>query len=225
MTAIILAGGLGTRLRSIVKDLPKCMAPINGVPFLSYILKKLSLSGFKKVILAVGYLKESIIETYGTHFESIKIQYSVEEDPLGTGGAIINALNLVKDDYFFVLNGDTYFDIDYKLMFNRKSGFLLASKKMNDVSRYGNLIITNNIINSFGEKGSTGSGFINGGIYLIKKNFLKDFTLQNKFSFEKDFLEKNVKLGKFHTLSFDKLFIDIGIPSDFELAQKLLRYE
>jgi len=225
MTAIILAGGLGTRLRSVIKHLPKCMAPINGIPFLSFILKKLSLSGFKVVILAVGYMKEVIIDTYKSKFENIEIHYSIEEEPLGTGGAILKAVKLVKDDYFFVLNGDTYFDVDLKIMFNYKSDFLLASKKMNDVSRYGNLIIENNIIKSFGEKGSFGEGFINGGVYLIYKDFLKTFTFPLKLSFEKDFLEKYVALGLFHNLTFDNLFIDIGIPSDFELAQSLIKYE
>ncbi len=225
MTAIVLAGGLGTRLRSVVKDMPKCMASINGIPFLSFILRKLSLNGFKKVILAVGYLKEVIVETYGSNFENMKIQYSIEETPLGTGGAILKAINLVNDEYFFVLNGDTYFDLDFNYMFNHKVKFLIASKKMDDVSRYGSLIFENNIIRAFGEKGSFGSGYINGGVYLIYKDFFKSFTFPTKFSFEKDFLELYVNLGKFYNLSFDGLFIDIGTPSDFELAQKLLKYE
>jgi D-glycero-alpha-D-manno-heptose 1-phosphate guanylyltransferase len=225
MTAIILAGGLGTRLRSVINDLPKCMAPINGVPFLSYILKKLSLSGFKKVILAVGYLKNLIIDYYGFNFENIIIQYSIEDEPLGTGGAILKASNLVNDDYYFVLNGDTYFDLDFELMFKNKSNFLIASKKMHDVSRYGSLEIESNIIKAFCEKGRTGIGFINGGVYLIRKFFLNSFSLPIKFSFEKDFLEKKVKLLQFRTLSSDNLFIDIGVPNDFDLAQSLLKYE
>jgi len=225
MTAIILAGGLGTRLRSVIKDLPKCMAPINGVPFLSYILKKLSLSGFKKVILAVGYLKESIIDYYGFNFENIIIQYSIEDEPLGTGGAIFKASKLVYDDYFFVLNGDTYFDLDFESMVRNKSNLLIASKKTNDVSRYGSLIIETNIVKAFGEKGGTGVGIINGGIYLIKKAYLSSFTFPNKFSFEKDFLEMNLEFNQFTTLTFDNFFIDIGIPSDLKLAQSLLKYE
>lgn len=225
MTAVVLAGGLGTRLRSVVKDIPKCMAPINGIPFLSFILKKLSLNGFKKVILAVGYLKEMIIETYGSNFENMSIQYSIEEDPLGTGGAILKAVNLVNDDYFFVLNGDTYFDLDFKYMFQHRSKFLLASKKVDDVSRYGSLSFEKNLVKSFGEKGCTGSGYINGGVYFIYKDFLKGFPFSTKFSFEKDFLEVYVKLGQFHYLTFNSLFIDIGIPSDFEKAQRLLKYE
>ncbi len=225
MTAIILAGGLGTRLRSVLKDVPKCMAPINGIPLLSYILKKLSLSGFNTVILAVGYLKELIIDKYGSNFENMKIQYSIEDEPLGTGGAILKASYLIKDDYFFVLNGDTYFDLDYELMFTKKSDFLIASKKINDVSRYGRLVIEANIITAFVEKGINGIGYINGGIYLIRKTFLNGFSFPNKFSFEKDFLEKNVNKKKFMALNFDGLFIDIGIPDDYLLAQSLLTYE
>lgn len=225
MTAVVLAGGLGTRLRSVVKDIPKCMAPINGIPFLSFILRKLSLNGFKSVILAVGYLKDVIINTYGSTFENMKIQYSIEENPLGTGGAIFKAVNLVNDDYFFVLNGDTFFDLDFKLMFKHKSNFLLASKKIEDVSRYGSLTVENNTIKSFGEKGNIGSGYINGGVYLINKNYLKSFSFPIKFSFEMDFLEIYVKLGEFHQFTSEGFFIDIGIPSDFKLAQNLLKYE
>jgi D-glycero-alpha-D-manno-heptose 1-phosphate guanylyltransferase len=225
MTAIILAGGLGTRLRSVVKDLPKCMAPINGIPFLSYILMKLSKSGFKRVILAVGYLKEVIISTYGSKFENIDIQYSIEEDPLGTGGAILKGFSLVKDEYAFALNGDTYFDINFNEMVTKKSNFVIASKKIEDVQRYGHLLVENNIVKGFGEKGNKGYGYINGGIYFINKGFLNSFNLPNRFSFEKDFLERYVSLAKFRTIVFQDLFIDIGIPIDFELAQTLLKYE
>lgn len=225
MTAIILAGGLGTRLRSVVKDLPKCMAQINGIPFLSYILRKLSISGFKKVILAVGYLNEIIIETYGYKFENIEIYYSIENEPLGTGGAILRSLDAITDDYFYVLNGDTYFDIDFKKMFIKKSNFIIASKEIEDVSRYGNIQFENNIIKAFGEKGSKGKGYINGGVYFINRRFLNGFSFPRKFSFEKDFLERNVILRHFNVITFNDLFIDIGIPSDYELAQNLLRYE
>jgi D-glycero-alpha-D-manno-heptose 1-phosphate guanylyltransferase len=225
MTAIILAGGLGTRLRSVINDLPKCMAPINGIPFLSYILKKMSKSGFKKIIIAVGYLNEIIISRFGTKFENIEIQYSIEQEPLGTGGAILKALSMVNDDYFFVLNGDTFFDINFSEMFTYKSNFLIASKEIDDVSRYGNLLIEKNLIIGFGEKGTKGKGSINGGIYLIKKSFIEKFPFPTKFSFENYFLEKNANSRMFNVFPSGTFFIDIGVPQDLELAQKLLIYE
>lgn len=116
MQAIILAGGFGTRLKSMVSAVPKPMAPVNGRPFLSYLLDNLNNYGFQKVVLAVGYQKESIINFYKNRYKNIAIQYSVEEEPLGTGGCLKQAMELIDEDYVFVLNGDTMFDINYHEM-------------------------------------------------------------------------------------------------------------
>jgi D-glycero-alpha-D-manno-heptose 1-phosphate guanylyltransferase len=227
MTAIILAGGFGTRLSSVISNVPKSMAPINDIPFLSYILNQLSNSGFKKVILAVGYLKESIISFFGHNFKHLELVYSIEEEPLGTGGAIIKALSQVKDEYFFVLNGDTFFDIRFLEMAQIPlTDIIIASKFVNDVSRYGKLIVNeNNIVKEFKEKGSNSDGLINGGIYYVRKSFIQSFTFAKRFSWEKDFLERFVLNNFFRVLKFEGYFIDIGIPEDYLTAQKVLVYE
>jgi len=227
MTAIILAGGFGTRLSSVISNVPKSMAPINDIPFLSYILNQLSNSGFKRVILAVGYLKESVISFFGHNFKHLELVYSIEEEPLGTGGAIIKALSQVKDEYFFVLNGDTFFDIRFLEMAQIPlTDIIIASKFVNNVSRYGKLIVNeNNIVKEFKEKGSNSDGLINGGIYFIRKSFIQSFTFPTKFSWEKDFLERFVLNNFFKVLKFDGYFIDIGIPEDYLTAQKVLVYE
>lgn len=225
MTAIILAGGLGTRLKSVINDLPKCMAPINQIPFLTYLLKKLSFSGFKKVILCVSYLKEKVIEYYGDNFENIEIVYSVEESPLGTGGAIIQALKSVTEEYAFVLNGDTYFDIDFKRMIDINKDFVIAANYVDDVSRYGELIVKEDVVINFLEKGTKKKGLINGGIYYFNKSFLLKFQFQKIFSWEKEFLEKHYSKLLFHCVSFSSVFIDIGVPLDYLRAQDLLTNE
>jgi D-glycero-alpha-D-manno-heptose 1-phosphate guanylyltransferase len=219
MTAIILAGGLGTRLSSVINNIPKCMAPINRIPFLSYLLNKLDKSGFKTIIMAVGYLSEYIINYYGNTYKGLKIIYSIEKEPLGTGGAIINAIQYIKDGFFFVINGDTYFDINFREMYDISKNFIIASKYLSNVSRYGKLNVDNNTLNSFTEKGLNSNGLINGGIYFINKSFLMNFNFPLKFSWENDFLHKYVSKKMFNVSLFDNNFIDIGIPEDYQLAQ------
>lgn len=221
---LILAGGLGTRLRTIVKDIPKPMALIKGKPFLEYILKFLQKKGVKKVILSVGYKKESIISYFGNKYLDINIKYAIEEKPLGTGGAILNALELIDSKNFFILNGDTYFDISFNMMKNfyesNDADLVIALKYLNNSQRYGKVIINRKFrIIGFIEKGEQSEGFINGGIYLIKKSILESLSFPEIFSFEKDFLEKYYKEFKFYGLPFDSYFIDIGVPEDYERAQ------
>jgi D-glycero-alpha-D-manno-heptose 1-phosphate guanylyltransferase len=218
MEAIILSGGLGTRLRGTIENLPKSMAPIRGVPFLSLLLNQLSSKGFTKVILAVGYLGEKIEVYYGTKFGNLDLVYSHEEKPIGTGGAIIRALAYTKSNYVYVLNGDTFFDVEFSRS-DRTKSVKIYCKHMQDVSRYGSLNIRNNRVVEFKEKGPIDSGYINGGVYLINRFLFSDYKLPNKFSFEKDFLEKYTQRISIETEISDGYFIDIGIPSDYEKAQ------
>lgn len=224
MQAIILAGGFGTRLQEVVSNVPKPMAPINSKPFLEYILEELYKHNFTKVILAVGYKKECIINYFGNKYKTINIVYSMEDEPLGTGGCIMRALNLVDDDYVFVLNGDTFFKIDYKKMASFQS-LTIACKKMHKFSRYGQVVVNNGIINCFKEKEYIEEGYINGGIYYLPKNIFSKYKLGNKFSIEKDFFEPYVNFLKIRAFLSDGYFIDIGIPSDYEKAQKELKNE
>ncbi|MGH2267808.1 D-glycero-D-manno-heptose 1-phosphate guanosyltransferase [Campylobacter taeniopygiae] len=214
MKAIILCGGFGTRLKSVIKDIPKPMAPINNKPFLEFIFTYLKKQKINEIILAVSYKYEIIQEYFKNEFLDIKVRYSIEKEPLGTGGAIKQALELVKEDCL-VLNGDTFFDIDLTKMKLDKSKICLALKKMNDFDRYGSVELDKmgNII-SFKEKQYLKQGFINGGIYLISKDIFQDFHLESKFSFE-EFLQENYKNLKARAEIFEDYFIDIGIPEDY----------
>ncbi len=221
MQAIVLAGGLGTRLRSVVQDLPKPMAPINGKPFLAFVLEYLKKQGITEIILSVSYKYELIQEYFKDEFYGIKIHYNIEKELLGTGGAIKDALKLVKKEAY-VLNGDTFFDIDLKKLVLNSSKICIALKQMQNFDRYGTINIDNQrIVTSFEEKVFKKQGLINGGIYLLKKDIFDKFSLEEKFSFE-EFLQKNHKSLKIQTRIFNDYFIDIGMPEDY---QKFLLFQ
>lgn len=225
-TAIILAGGYGTRLQSVVSDLPKPMAPVNGQPFLDYQLQYLKSYGFKKVVLSIGYLSEKISEHYGASFKGMQLFYAKEEVPLGTGGGIRMALEQCFDENIFVLNGDSFFDVNPDLFFkkhNEKSAeFSLALRKVDDTSRYDAIEKdTDNRVISFNEKNGTSKpGTINGGIYILNKKIFFENTVENiNFSIEKDFFEKRLNDLAIYGFEFDGYFLDIGIPEDYNKAQ------
>ncbi|EAK0364651.1 D-glycero-D-manno-heptose 1-phosphate guanosyltransferase [Campylobacter jejuni] len=214
MQAIILCGGLGTRLKSVIKDIPKPMAPINHKPFLEFIFEYLKKQGIKEVILAVSYKYEVIKEYFKDEFLGIKIKYSIEKEPLGTGGAIKETLKFVKNEAY-VLNGDTFFDIDLSKLKLNESKICLALKQMNDFDRYGTVNVDEqDLVISFEEKVFKKQGLINGGIYLLTKDIFNDFALQEKFSFE-EFLQENYNNLKARAEIFDDYFIDIGVPEDY----------
>ena len=222
MEAIILAGGMGTRLQSVVADVPKCMAPVAGKPFIYYIFDALEKAGFTHIILSLGYKHEVVEEWVKNCAASMKVSFVVEETPLGTGGGVKFALSRVEGKEVFVLNGDTFFDIDYFQMLalhrNTKVVATLALKEMEDFSRYGAVDMdgTNRILR-FHEKQYCKSGLINGGIYLIGKEALDE--MPEKFSIEKDFFEEEVSSGRLVGFLSNGYFIDIGIPEDYAKAQ------
>jgi len=222
MEVIVLAGGMGTRLRELVKDVPKPMAPIKGKPFLVYLINWIILFQVKKIVFAVGYKADIIKEYFGDSFHDIPIVYVEEKQPLGTGGAITNALNYVAGAQVTIINGDTYFPIDLELFnaFHQKSGSQLsiALKEMTDFERYGSVDISGNTIIGFQEKQPIEKGFINGGIYIVNKAFLQNLNLPSQFSFEQTVLEKEVLTGKLKAMAFSDPFIDIGVPVDYKKA-------
>lgn len=225
-SAIILAGGLGTRLRSVITDLPKCMAPVNGTPFLGYVIRHLQSEGISEFIFSVGYLHESIVE-YVNKIPGIISRFSIEEEPLGTGGGIRMACGMVKDKTVLVCNGDTLFNIDIiKLLADHErfsADCSLSLKLMTNFDRYGVVELNTDFsVKLFKEKQWYDSGLINGGVYAINVlQFLKE-DLPNKFSFEKDYLEKYYSSRRLFGVIQDKYFIDIGIPADYQLAQQEL---
>lgn len=219
--AVILCGGLGTRLRSVIKDIPKPMAPVGNKPFLSFVLEYLKKQGIKRVVLAVSYKYEIIQEYFGNSYLGMDIVYSIEPTPLGTGGAINMSLKEIKNDSCYVLNGDTFFDILLSELSLNDSKICLALKHKLNFDRYGSISINKNgYITSFNEKKFTENGLINGGIYLLSKDIFYSFNLPNKFSFE-EFLQNNFLSLNATTKVFDDYFIDIGIPQDYNEFCKL----
>ena len=225
-TAIILAGGMGTRLKTIISDLPKPMAPIMNVPFLTYQLNYLKHFGIKKVIFSVGYLSEKIIAHYNQSFENINIEYSIEKNPLGTGGGIRMAMSNLNEDLVLILNGDSFFDLNleqfYNLHLEQKAEFSLALRYVNNSERYGNIEFnSSHQITSFIEKNQLNqSGYINAGVYILSKKLYLQNTKPNiNFSIEKDFFEKQLNQLIIKGFEFKDYFIDIGIPEDYLKAQ------
>lgn len=225
MTIIILAGGLGTRLKSVVQDLPKPMASVNGKPFLVYLLEYVSHFSPKEIILSVGYKWETIQAYFGEMYQNIPIRYCVEEIPLGTGGGIKKAVEIAENEQVCILNGDTFFGVNLQKMeaFHHKnnSDLTIAVRKMENFDRYGTILFgeMGNITN-FAEKKALEEGYINGGIYFLRKSFLLEKNLPEKFSFETEIMEKGYKENVFFAYQGDEnqYFIDIGIPEDYAKA-------
>ncbi len=222
--AVILAGGFGTRLQSVVTDVPKPMAPVNSKPFLQYILDYCIKQGIEKIVLSTGYKHEVIFSFFGTQYNTLQIQYAHEQEPLGTGGGIQFALKKCKDENVVVLNGDTFFDVDLQELegqhIKAQSEFSIAAKKMYHFNRYGIIQTIENRITAFEEKRAVDEGIINAGVYIIKRQKFLDLQLPSKFSMEKDYMEKFFSSKPFYAFEFDGYFIDIGIPEDYEKVQR-----
>lgn len=223
---IVLAGGKGTRLQSVVKDLPKPMAPIGKIPFLIVLLNHLHQKGINEFILSVGYKKEIIMDYIKLDDYPYTISFSEEDEALGTGGAISQALQHINSDYVLAVNGDTFFDIDLLDFVNQsmKMDFAcsIALHRINQGNRYGEVIIDDKSIIKFTEKKPVTDGLINGGIYLLNTTKFTQKSLGTSFSFETDYLEKHVNEGEFIGFEQKGYFIDIGIPEDYRKAQNEL---
>jgi len=223
--AIILAGGLGTRLRSAVPDLPKCMAPVNGKPFIGYVIDYLQKQGVDKFILSLGYKSEAIIEYINKDYPALNVQFAIEKEPLGTGGAIYLSCTKATEKNVLVTNGDTMFNVNLNALLDRhnetSSDCTLSLKPMHDFDRYGVVELNDDYsIASFKEKQHYKTGLINGGLYVLNvTNFLAE-SFPEKFSFEKDYMEALYLKRKMSGLIQDAYFIDIGIPQDYLQAQK-----
>jgi D-glycero-alpha-D-manno-heptose 1-phosphate guanylyltransferase len=220
MECIVLAGGLGTRLRSLVYNIPKCMAPISSQPFLYFILKYLERQGITHVILSLGY-KHEVVENYICENEwNFSFSFSVEDKPLGTGGAIKQALKYSNENNVWIINGDTFFNVDMVNMFNEhltiNADVSIALKKLTNFNRYGILKIDDkNRVISFNEKENCHIGLINGGIYLFNKRCDLFGISDEKFSFETDILKKITSNTYIHGYISNGYFIDIGVPDDY----------
>jgi len=223
--AIILAGGFGTRLQPVVQDVPKSMATVSGRPFLSYLLDFLLRYGVGKSVLAVGYKHRVIMDYYGDRYQAMELAYSVEEEPLGTGGAIRQALPVVETAEALVLNGDTYFAVNLDALYHwhreRTARVTIALKQMVQYDRYGSIETdSDGRIRRFTEKEYRETGYINGGVYLLDRQYFLEQPLPEAFSFEHDFMERRYEHAGFYGFPGEAFFIDIGIPADYKKACK-----
>lgn len=212
-------------MKDYLPDIPKPMADINGKPFLELILGYLERQKLNRIILSVGYKHKVIQDYFKNQYRTLKIDYSIEQEPLGTGGAIKKAIQLCERNYFAILNGDTFFLVDLRKTFYKfmaaRCELMMFLKPMKNFDRYGTVVLgEENKVVGFNEKQKTELGNINGGIYFTSKSIFNDTQLPEKFSFEKDFLEKYCKQKFFYGHLVDTFFIDIGIPEDYERAKK-----
>jgi D-glycero-alpha-D-manno-heptose 1-phosphate guanylyltransferase len=224
--AIVLAGGLGTRLRSVVTDLPKPLAPVAGRPFLAHLLDQLAAGGLRRVILATGYMSEKIEQTIGKRWAGMDIVYSKESEPLGTGGAIHLAAMLLQGDGVHLANGDTFLRYDLRAIERtvQRGGATLgiALAKVEDVGRYGAVEVNNGRVTAFREKGGHGRGLINAGSYFLTATGIAGLPdEEGAYSFESRVLLPSAQSGQVAAFDDTSDFIDIGVPDDYARAQHL----
>jgi len=223
MEAIVLAGGLGTRLAGRLNGVPKPMVSIAGRPFLEVLLKQLKRAGCERVVLSVGHLHNVIQDFFGASFNGMHLEYAIESVPLGTGGAIRLALQQAQEEFVLVLNGDTFLDADYKALLRfhaiEQSSLTIAIAHVANAARYGRMQVNDNRIVGFEEKGHSGPGWINAGAYAIGRNFEWPLALPEKFSFEFDILSPEI--GRLLPAAYpvNGFFLDIGLPEDLDRAQ------
>lgn len=222
MEAIVLAGGFGTRLRKVVPDLPKPMAPVAGQPFLEILLRALAQKGFSRIILSLGFMADKVVSHFGATFAGMELVYQIEDSPLGTGGAVRQALARCNEDHVFVFNGDTFLDLevgDVEAQWQIHHVPIIVAREVSDTARYGRLDTLDGRVIGFSEKGTTGSGLINAGCYVLPVSILNEFVLGQAFSLENDFLAKTVGEQRTDVFVTRGHFIDIGVPEDYARAQ------
>lgn len=223
--AIILAGGIGSRLQSVVNDRPKCMALVNQKPFISYLIAYLVGQGIEKIIFSLGFKYQMVEEFLKRNYSNLNYLAVVEPEPLGTGGAIQLALKSATEKDVLICNGDTFFKADVSELSAFHSLLdaecTIALKPMIQFDRFGAVELDGNSkVRLFREKQFRESGLINGGVYVIKRETFLDEQLPEKFSFEQNYLEKKVsEQGQIFGCIQDVFFIDIGIPEDYARAQ------
>jgi D-glycero-alpha-D-manno-heptose 1-phosphate guanylyltransferase len=218
---LILAGGFGTRLKSLVSNVPKPLAPVCGKPFLMHLLENLYASGAREFICLLHYEADAIKEmlsdlTNDNDLRGIKVKSLVEDMPLGTGGSIMNAINVLNiDESFLVINADTWLGYGFKEL-SLSSPNSIAAVSVEDCSRYGALIVNNGKIERFLEKKSSyGNGLINAGLYHLSPDIFNQVLDDTTFSLETDIFPSIVDMGKLSAIEINTDFIDIGVPEDY----------
>lgn len=220
MECICLAGGLGTRLQPVLPDTPKCLAPIGDRAFLDILLQQLKRQGARRVILSLGYLHETVLSHIHNREYNIHIDVSIETEPLGTAGALRKALATAVEGHVIVVNGDTYFDVDCQQLLDfhqsASADVTLSLKRLHNFDRYGRVEVLEGRVTGFHEKTYCPEGLVNGGVYAVRK----DIQLPERGSFEKDYLAQPGH--QLYGREEAGLFIDIGVPDDYQRAQHVL---
>lgn len=224
MQAIILAGGFGTRLQAAVPDVPKPMAPVAGRPFLGWLLEYMAGQGVTRAVLCVHHQAASIMRYFGARYAGIALHYSIEERPLGTGGAIRYALHALDSGQpVLVLNGDSLVELDYRRMLARhrkqRRRLTMAATVVPDASRYSALDVKQGIIRRFAVVGDAAPAAVSVGFYVASPELFDGFSLPTAFSFERDFLARHVPRIEPAVYAPVHYFIDIGVPTDYIRAQ------
>lgn len=222
ITAAILAGGLGTRLRSVLPDRQKVVAQVGGKPFLSYLLAWLEASGVGEVVLCAGYRAGDLREVVGSRHGGMKIHHSVEPSPLGTGGALRHARPFLSSDPVLVMNGDSFCPVDLPRLLSwhgeRKSLATMVVVEVPDTGRYGAVELDDRgEIVAFREKGGSGRGVVNAGIYLLSRFVVDRLPDTTPLSLEQEVFPHLIGRG-LHGYPVPGPFVDIGVPSDLARA-------
>lgn len=224
MKAIVLAGGFGTRLASVIGDIPKPMAPVGGTPFLAILLSQLKKQGVTEVVIAIHHLKEKIIEYFGSFYQGMPIRYSDEKEPLGTGGGINKALSFFQEDEpILCLNGDSFLEIslqDLMVQYQKENlDLVIGLRFIDNCSRYGQAYLDHDRIIKFDYQGSSSPGFVNGGIYVLSRKLFKNLSLQDSFSFEEKILQNKLDQIKCGYVVAEGKFLDIGVPESYKKSE------
>ena len=223
--AIVLVGGLGTRLRGEIGELPKPLAPVAGRPFLAFLLDALAEAGLRRAILATGYGAAQVESAIGRGWQGMSVDYSVEDAPLGTGGAVALAARKLSGDSAHVMNGDTFLRFDpaglERCVRERGAALGMALARVPDVARYGAVEVDQGLVRRFREKGGSGEGFINAGSYFLAAEAFAALPPARSFSFEEAVLHPLADAGRVAAYVETSGFIDIGVPGDYRLAQTL----
>lgn len=221
--AIILVGGLGTRLRAMVSDVPKPLAPVGGRPFLAWMLDMLDHRGLSRIVLAAGYRADAVKEAIGTKWGRMSIEYSIETAPLGTGGAIRRACQRIHGRGVHVLNGDTFLQYDpaalERCVQSTGCQIGMAVASVTDTARYGAVVLDGQIVSGFTEKGVRRPGYINGGAYFLTREAMARLPAKAAYSFEDAVLLPAVEMAQACGYTETSAFIDIGVPEDYVRAQ------
>jgi len=225
--AIVLAGGLGTRLRGHLDGLPKALAPVAGRPFLAHLLDQLEREGIRRVILATGHLATQVRDSIGTRWGAMSVEHSVEATPLGTGGALRLAAAQLQGEGVHVANGDTFLRFELaaleRAVREADAAMGLALAQVDDVARYGAVLVRDGRAVAFQEKGGSGPGWINAGSYFLTPAALAALpAIEGAWSFEEESLRPAAAAGRLVAYGDTRDFIDIGVPADLARAQTLL---